>query len=544
MRVVVRALLVAVALAGAAIEVWAVRSGWSWVSAALDLLAGWSLVAAAGWAMHVTGGCRALLGLSGVCWFLATPQVVGGPVGHDAALLGAVWLAPLATALLGSPDAVPVRGFQRAVATATLVRALPALAGIGWLTAATGGCLAAAAFLDARRYAVRAPRVAAAVVGVLLCAAGVLEAVAGRGSALEPLVAVSVAGCGIAVLAVRPARVVTDGGFAGFVVELGQTRDALSLERRLARAVGDPRLRLLYQLAPGLPFVAASGLAAGVTPAGRVVTVMGQSGPVVAALEHDRGTLEDPQLRQAVLAVGRLAVRRLMRASEAAQQSVDLAESRRRLVQAEGMARQQFAEDVTDGPGRTLARCLAVLDEAVTATPPGLRADLAAARAAGLAAREELARIAAGDADRMLARAGLAAALVDLAGSAGAEASVHISGDIGGDIAVVAWFAASEALTNALKHAGPARIWLSAVTEAACLRVQVADDGVGGADTAGRGLRGLAERLAERGGRLHVLGGERGGTIVVAEIPLNDSQPAALRDGIQAVPGGSPVSGG
>lgn len=520
MRVVVRALLVAVALAGAVIEVWAVRSGWSWVSAALDLLAGWSLVAAAGWAMHVTGGCRALLGLSGVCWFLATPQVVGGPVGHDAALLGAVWLAPLATALLGSPDAGPARPFQRAVAAATWVRALPALAGIGWLTAATGGCLAAAALLDARRYAVRPPRVAAAVVGVLLGAAGLLEAVAGRGSAVEPLVAVAVAGCGIAVLAVRPARVVTDGGFAGFVVELGQTRDALSLERRLARAVGDPRLRLLYQLAPGLPFVTASGRPAGATPAGRVVTVMGQSGPVVAALEHDRGTLEDPQLRQAVLAVGRLAVRRLMRASEAAQQSVDLAESRRRLVQAEGMARQQFADDVTDGPGRSLARCLAVLDEAVTATPPGLRADLAAARAAGLAAREELARVAAGDADRMLARAGLAAALVDLAGSAGAEASVHIGGDIGGDIAVVAWFAASEALTNALKHAGPARIWLSAVTEAACLRVQVADDGVGGADPAGRGLRGLAERLAEHGGRLHVLGGERGGTTVVAEIPL------------------------
>ena len=79
MRVGVRALLVAVAIAGVAVEVWAVRGGWSWVSAALDLLAGWSLVAAAGWAMHVTDGCRGLLGLSGVCWFLATPQVVGGP---------------------------------------------------------------------------------------------------------------------------------------------------------------------------------------------------------------------------------------------------------------------------------------------------------------------------------------------------------------------------------------------------------------------------------------------------------------------------------
>ncbi len=527
MRVVVRALLVAVAMAGAAVEVWAVRSGWSWVSAALDLLAGWSLVAAAGWAMHVTGGCRALLGLSGVCWFLATPQVVGGPVGHGAALLGAVWLAPLATALLGSPDAVPARPFQRAAAAATWVRVLPALAGIGWLTAATGGGLAAAALMDTRRYAVRVPRVAAAVVGVLLCAAGLLEAVAGRGSAFEPLVAVSVAGCGIAMLAVRPARVTTDSGFAGFVVELGQTRDALSLERRLARAVGDPRLRLLYQLAPGLPFLTASGLPAGVTPAGRVVTVMGQSGPVVASLEHDRTALDDPRLREAVLAVGRLAVRRLMRASEAARQSVDLAESRRRLVQAEGVVRQKFASDVTDGPGRSLARCLAALDEALAATPPGLRADVAAARAAGQAAREELARVAAGDADRMLARGGLAAALLDLARSAGGEASVRIDGDIDGDSAVAAWFAASEAVTNALKHAGPARIWLSAVTEGACLRVQVTDDGVGGADPDGSGLRGLAERLAEHGGRLRVFGGERGGTIVVAEIPLNHRKQAA-----------------
>ena len=58
MRVAVRALLVAVATAGAAVEVWAVHQGWSWVSAALDLLAGWSLVAAAGWAVYVTAGCR------------------------------------------------------------------------------------------------------------------------------------------------------------------------------------------------------------------------------------------------------------------------------------------------------------------------------------------------------------------------------------------------------------------------------------------------------------------------------------------------------
>jgi signal transduction histidine kinase len=527
MRVAVRALLVAVATAGAGAEVWAVHRGWSWVSAALDLLAGWSLVAAAGWAVHVTAGCRMLLGLSGAFWFLATPQVVGGPVGRTAALLGAVWLAPLATALLGAPDAVPTHPLSRAAAVAVWVRALPALAGIGWLTAATSGVLATAALLDRGRHAVRAPRAAAVVVSVLLGAAGGLQAVAGRGSALEPLVAVSVAGCGIAMLTVRSARVASDSGFAGLVVELSETRDTPSLERRLARAVGDPRLRLLYQLAPGLPFVTVSGLPAGITPAGRVVTLMGQTGPVVAALEHDRASLEDPRLREAVLAVGRLAVRRLMRASEAARQSIDLAESRRRLVQAEEVVRQQFSSDVADGPGRFLSRCIATLEEALAATPATLRADVAAAREAGQAAQDELARITAGDGDRLLARGDLAVALLDLARSAGAEASVRIEGDVAGDIAVAAWFAASEAVTNALKHAGPARIWLSAATEADCLRVRVTDDGVGGADPGGRGLRGLSERVAEHGGRLQVLGEERGGTTVVAEFPLDDGQRAA-----------------
>jgi signal transduction histidine kinase len=525
MRVAVRALLVVAAMAGAAVEVWAIRSGWSPASAALDLLAGWSLLAAAGWTAQVTGGCRALLGVSGVCWFLATPQVVGGPVGHDAALLGGLWLAPLATALLGSPDAAPTGRWQRVLVVGIWVRALPALAAIGWLTAVAGGCLAAAALPDARRYAVRVPRVAAAAVGVVLGTAGLLEAVAGRGSALEPLVAVTVAGCGIAVLAIRPARAATDSGFAGLVVELGRTADARSLERRLARAVGDPRLRLLYQLAPGLPYVTASGRPATATPAGREVTVMGQSGPVLAALEHDGTVLQDPQLRQAVLAVGRLAVRRLIRAAEAAQQSVELAESRRRLVQAEGVAREQFASDVAAGPDRFLARCLLVLDETLAATPAGLRGDVAEARAAGQAAREELARTASGDAGRMLARRGLAAALLDLASSAGAEADVRLECDIDPGVAGAAWFAASEALTNALKHAGPARIRLSAVTEVAWLRVAVADDGVGGADPDGHGLRGLRERLAGHGARLHVLGVPLGGTRIVADFPL-EGRPA------------------
>jgi signal transduction histidine kinase len=248
---------------------------------------------------------------------------------------------------------------------------------------------------------------------------------------------------------------------------------------------------------------------------------MGQSGPVVAALEHDAQALSDPRLRHAVLAVGRLAVRRLMRAAEAAQQAVELAESRRRLVEAEDAARDRFARDVAAGPASALGDCLAALDDLLTTAPAGLRQDVAEALAAGQAARDELARTASGDVGRMLARRGLPAALLDLAAAAGAEADVCVDRDVGAGPATVAWFAASEALTNALKHAGPARIWLTAVTGPDVLRVEVADDGVGGADQAGHGLTGLRERLAGHGGELRVLTGATAGTRVVAEIPLH-----------------------
>jgi hypothetical protein len=407
------------------------------------------------------------------------------------------------------------------VAAACWVRAVPALTGVGWLTAVTGGCLATAAIADSRRTAAALQRWAVALTGGLLGISGLLEAVAGRGSALEPLFAVSVAGCGIAVLAIRPARAATGSGLAGLVIELGRTTDARSLERQLAGAVGDPGLRLLYQLAPGLPYVGASGVAAPHPGAGRVVTVMGQSGPVVAALEHDAQALSDPRLRHAVLAVGRLAVRRLMRAAEAAQQAVELAESRRRLVEAEDAARDRFARDVAAGPASALGACLAALDDLLTTAPAGLRQDVAEALTAGQAARDELARTASGDVGRMLARRGLAAALLDLAAAAGAEADVRVDRDVGAGPATVAWFAASEALTNALKHAGPARIWLTAVTGPDVLRVEVADDGVGGADQAGHGLTGLRERLAGHGGELRVLAGVTAGTRVVAEVPLH-----------------------
>ena len=55
------------------------------------------------------------------------------------------------------------------------------------------------------------------------------------------------------------------------------------------------------------------------------------------------------------------------------------------------------------------------------------------------------------------------------------------------------------------------------------LNVEVADDGIGGADLSrGSGLNGLADRIATLGGKLHIESGAGRGTRLAAEIPLGD----------------------
>lgn len=83
-----------------------------------------------------------------------------------------------------------------------------------------------------------------------------------------------------------------------------------------------------------------------------------------------------------------------------------------------------------------------------------------------------------------------------------------------------AWFFASEALTNAAKHAPGAHVSILVVADTA-LHVSVVDDGPGGALlTGGHGLVGIRERLRTFGGDLTLSSPVGGPTSVVARIPL------------------------
>ena len=78
----------------------------------------------------------------------------------------------------------------------------------------------------------------------------------------------------------------------------------------------------------------------------------------------------------------------------------------------------------------------------------------------------------------------------------------------------------AEALANVHKHAGARRVVVRAAVLNGSLEVAVVDDGAGGADEEGSGLRGLADRVEALGGRLTLESPPNGGTGLFAVIPV------------------------
>jgi signal transduction histidine kinase len=86
-------------------------------------------------------------------------------------------------------------------------------------------------------------------------------------------------------------------------------------------------------------------------------------------------------------------------------------------------------------------------------------------------------------------------------------------------IETAAYFVVAEALTNVAKHAPEAAATVRISGGAEVLRVEVADDGPGGADPDGGGLSGLRARVAALDGELRVSSPRGGGTTIEVELP-------------------------
>jgi signal transduction histidine kinase len=86
---------------------------------------------------------------------------------------------------------------------------------------------------------------------------------------------------------------------------------------------------------------------------------------------------------------------------------------------------------------------------------------------------------------------------------------------------VAAYYVVAEALTNVAKHAGASLVQVVLDTEDGLVRLDIRDDGVGGADLArGSGLVGLKDRVEATGGTLQVDSRPGEGTYLLAELPI------------------------
>jgi signal transduction histidine kinase len=138
------------------------------------------------------------------------------------------------------------------------------------------------------------------------------------------------------------------------------------------------------------------------------------------------------------------------------------------------------------------------------------------------AALGELRELARGLHPAVLTDRGLATALETLASRAPVPVEL---GELPGDrlpeaVELAAYFVVAEALTNVAKYARASHARVGVARENGRVVVEVADDGVGGADPAlGTGLRGLADRLAVIEGKLEVDSEQGRGTTIRAQIP-------------------------
>jgi signal transduction histidine kinase len=120
---------------------------------------------------------------------------------------------------------------------------------------------------------------------------------------------------------------------------------------------------------------------------------------------------------------------------------------------------------------------------------------------------------------------GLVPALSDLISSTPIPITLQVTAsDLDQDLETTAYYVASEAITNAIKHACPRHITLDVAAGQGQLRVRISDDGHGRAvPRPGSGLAGLADRVGAHGGTLAIDSGHGHGTVVEAVLPCASS---------------------
>jgi len=472
----------------------------------------------------------------------ARPLALGGHVAdaaRSAAYLAAgLGLGVLALlAVLGGRDAVArVAELERRVANRLLtarIAAPPPVTStpIEWRKAAL-----LAAKLPLTAVAAAWPALPALLLVWLLVHAG--EAFAGSDAYLGPWRLATPLGIVLLLLAV-PAFLLACGALSASGSALARLdrrllapppTSAEAVREVLAERLGDRTLAIAYWLPERELFVDEHGRPVELPErgSGRSWTAVAHDGRRVAAIIHDAELPARPELVEAAAAGAVLALDNERLKADLRARLEELRASRKRIIEASVEARRKFERDLHDGAQQQLVAVSLDLQLIRSATREQETKELLDETIARLSsALAELRELARGIHPAVLSERGLLPALEALAERTPlpVELEVSIGRRLSPAIEAAAYFVAAEALTNVAKYAHASRARLRAVHADGTLTIEVADDGVGGADPArGSGLRGLADRISAIDGTLAIESPAGAGTRVVVTVPAGEPE--------------------
>jgi len=299
--------------------------------------------------------------------------------------------------------------------------------------------------------------------------------------------------------------------------ELADERAGLDLGSLFRRAFDDPSVVVAYPGAATGSWVADTGQE---SPAMVDSVDVERHGRVVARIGYDPARTD----AEVVGAGARTAAAELDNArlrAELARQLSEVESSRSRLAAAQRDERRRIERDLHDGAQQgLLALAMQLRSAHLSGDEERMRQALSDGASAAQSAVRELRELANGLHPAALADGGLPAALDDLARHSPVELGLAVDVPrLDASVEFTAWLVIGEALVNAQKHAHATKVDVAVQLRGPDLMIRVCDDGSGGANPDGPGLRGMRDRVEAAAGSLAIDSRAGAGTTIEAVLP-------------------------
>jgi signal transduction histidine kinase len=304
----------------------------------------------------------------------------------------------------------------------------------------------------------------------------------------------------------------------------GPARES-SVTSALRSVFEDPHLEVINRTAAVAPAADLTGRAAQL-PGGCAdrlhLPIRSSSGEQLAVVLADPSLSPSDDLVRAALTASSFALENAQLEQALRAQLQEVRESRRRIIEAGVAERRRIERDLHDGAQQRLLGLKIMLaaaeadidDSATRAVVSRIRSELGSVLS-------ELRDLAHGIHPAVLSQVRLAQAVQSLADRYTTPVQVDLpAGHLPESAELTAYFVIAESISNAIKHADANEITVNGTLADGSLRIQIADDGKGGAsESAGTGIRGIIDRVRGMGGDLIVESPAGHGTRIKVRIP-------------------------